>query len=66
MFPYSEQVQDIEHYDANVGDDLDAKWINSSKSNGLYELLVIEHYGVDNNLSILWKSWGYWKVVRKR
>ena len=25
MFPYSEQVQDIEHYDASVGDDLDAK-----------------------------------------
>ena len=25
MFPYSEQVQDIEHYGASVGDDLDAK-----------------------------------------
>ena len=25
MFPYSEQVQDIEHYDTSVGDDLDAK-----------------------------------------
>ena len=25
MFPYSEQVQDIGHYDASVGDDLDAK-----------------------------------------
>ena len=25
MFPYSEQVQDIEHYNASVGDDLDAK-----------------------------------------
>ena len=53
MFPYSEQVQDIEHYDASVGDDLDAKLSNSSKSNGLYGLLVIEHYGVDDNLSTL-------------
>ena len=26
MFPYSEQVQDIEHYGASVGDDLGAKW----------------------------------------
>ena len=25
MFPYSEQVQAIEHYCASVGDDLDAK-----------------------------------------
>ena len=25
MFPHSEQVQDIEHYGASVGDDLDAK-----------------------------------------
>ena len=25
MFPYAEQVQDIENYDASVGDDLDAK-----------------------------------------
>ena len=25
MFPYSEQVQDIELYDTSVGDDLDAK-----------------------------------------
>ena len=25
MFPYSEQVQDIEHCGASVGDDLDAK-----------------------------------------
>ena len=25
MFPYCEQVQDIEHYGASVGDDLDAK-----------------------------------------
>ena len=25
MFPYSEQVQDIELYGASVGDDLDAK-----------------------------------------
>ena len=25
MFPFSEQVQDIEHYGASVGDDLDAK-----------------------------------------
>ena len=25
MFPYSEQVQDIELYGARVGDDLDAK-----------------------------------------
>ena len=25
MFPYSEQVQDIEHYGASVADDLDAK-----------------------------------------
>ena len=25
MFPYSELVQDIEHYDASAGDDLDAK-----------------------------------------
>ena len=25
MFPYSEQVQDIEPYGARVGDDLDAK-----------------------------------------
>ena len=25
MFPYPEQVQDIEHYDASTGDDLDAK-----------------------------------------
>ena len=25
MLPYSEQVQDIEHYGASVGDDLDAK-----------------------------------------
>ena len=25
MFPYSEQVQGIEHYGASVGDDLDAK-----------------------------------------
>ena len=25
MFPYSEQVQDIEQYGARVGDDLDAK-----------------------------------------
>ena len=25
MFPYSEQVQDIEHYCASVGDALDAK-----------------------------------------
>ena len=24
MFPYSEQDQDIEHYGASVGDDLDA------------------------------------------
>ena len=24
-FPYSEQVQDIEHYGARVGDDFDAK-----------------------------------------
>ena len=31
MFPYSEQVQDIEYYGASVGDDLDAKWTNSSK-----------------------------------
>ena len=25
IFPYSEQVQDIKHYSASVGDDLDAK-----------------------------------------
>ena len=25
MFPYPEQVQDIEHYDASAGDVLDAK-----------------------------------------
>ena len=25
MFPYSEQVQDIQHYSASVGDDLDEK-----------------------------------------
>ena len=25
MFPYPEQVQDIEHYDASTGDNLDAK-----------------------------------------
>ena len=25
MFPYSEQVQDIQHYGASVGDDLDDK-----------------------------------------
>ena len=25
MIPYPEQVQDIEHYGASVGDDLDAK-----------------------------------------
>ena len=25
MFPYSEQVQDIQHYGTSVGDDLDAK-----------------------------------------
>ena len=29
MFPYSEQVQDIGHYDASVRGDLDAKWSNS-------------------------------------
>ena len=38
MFPYSEQVQDIEHYGASVGDDLDAKWTNSSKWSDFYEL----------------------------
>ena len=31
MFPYSEQVQDMEHYGTSVGDDLVAKWTNSSK-----------------------------------
>ena len=31
MFPYSEQVQDIELYGTSVGDDLDAKLTNSSK-----------------------------------
>ena len=40
MFPYSEQVQDIELYGTSVGDDLDAKWTNSSKRNGFYVLLV--------------------------
>ena len=40
MFPYSEQVQDIELYGTNVGDDLDAKCPNTSKRNGFYELLV--------------------------
>ena len=38
MCPYSEQVQDIELYGTSVGDDLDAKWTNSSKQNVLYEL----------------------------
>ena len=33
MFPYFEQVQDIEHYGASVGDDLDAIKV-------FYELLV--------------------------
>ena len=28
MFPYSEQVQDIEHYSASVGGDMDAKQAN--------------------------------------
>ena len=40
MFPYSEQVQDIELYGTSVRDDLDAKWTNSSKLNGFYEHLV--------------------------
>ena len=39
MFPYPEQVQDSEHYDASAGDDLDAKCSNSSKSNGFNEIL---------------------------
>ena len=39
MLPYPEQVQDIEHYDASAGDDLDAKCSNSSKSNGFHEIL---------------------------
>ena len=43
MFPYSEQVQDIEHYGASVGDDLDAKWTNSSKRKGLMNFWYIEH-----------------------
>ena len=30
LFPYSEQVQDIELYGTSVGDDYDAKWTNSS------------------------------------
>ena len=34
MFHYSEQVQDIELCGTSVGDDLDAKWSNSSKQNG--------------------------------
>ena len=29
MFPYSEQLQDIELYRTSVRDDLDAKWTNS-------------------------------------
>ena len=33
MFPYSEQVQDIELYGTSFGDGLDAKWTNSSKQN---------------------------------
>ena len=39
MFPYPEQVQDIERYDASAGDHLDAKLTNSSNSNGFHEIL---------------------------
>ena len=40
MFDYSEQVQDIEHYSASVGDDLTLKLTNSNISNVFYEVLV--------------------------
>ena len=40
MFPYSEEVQDIELYGTSVRDDLDAKWTNSGKLNGFHEHLV--------------------------
>ena len=50
MFPYSEQVQDIEHYGASVGDDLGAKWTSSSKLKGFYELLV--HWALRWNFGI--------------
>ena len=39
MCLYSEQVEDIEHYSASIGDDLDAKMNYFSKSNGFYEIL---------------------------
>ena len=40
MFPYSEQVQDLELYGTSVGDHLGIKLTNTSKQNGFYELLV--------------------------
>ena len=52
MFPYFEQVQDIEHYGTSVGDDLDSKQANEKVFTNYW---YIEHYGASFGDDIMLK-----------
>ena len=54
MFPYSEQIQDIELYGTSVGDDLVAKWTNSSKRNFFLWTLGTLNNTVEMILMLKW------------
>ena len=45
MFPYPEQVQDIEHYDASTGDDLDVNERIQANHMVLMKSWTIKQYG---------------------